>query len=204
MNWEKLDLHIENLIPGTVLLTIVITGWAIPLKALTVNDIILGVAFIGTAYMIGAVGNVLARFLLDFVCRKTIRATFMRFFIGERLEVTKPTSAAINKRFSEVITAGLSCGNSRVEAEVEKRRQTCRILRSTLVPAVLAIIALGKNLNWDILKTLLVGLCAYGVLLVLYAYSEVIIFQEGYRGEQIIKKQKELPYSSLSPNRATR
>jgi hypothetical protein len=105
MNWEKLDLHIENLIPGVVLLAIVMAGWPIPLGSLSGHEGLLVAAFIAVAYMMGTVANVLSRLLLDVVNRNTLRAPFMRFFLGYRLENENASRTEINKRFSAVITA---------------------------------------------------------------------------------------------------
>ena len=117
-----------------MLLSVRLLGWSPDLGALAGQTAILATAFIGSANMLGAIDNLLARLLLDYVCRRTVRRFFMRALLGYRLEIEHPTRTAIDKRYSAVITAGLSCGNARVEAEVAKRRQTARIMRSALIP----------------------------------------------------------------------
>jgi len=191
MNWEKLDLHIENLIPGVVLTTILLLSSDFPMDGLSGHEGLLTTAFVAIAYMLGAIGNVLSRLLLDVVCKNTIRSSFMRFFVGDRLESIKPSRSAINKRFSAVITAGLTCGNAWVESELAKRRQTGRILRSTLGPVLFTIWTIGHHLGWRPLRTSVLELTAYLVVLLLFAYAETVIFQEGYRGEQIHKMAEE-------------
>lgn len=188
MNWEKLDIHIENIIPGIVLLTVLLIGWEIPLGSLSGRDGLLVSSFIGVSYMLGAVSNVLARLLLDFILTKTLRPYFMRFFLGHRLENDDPSPSEISMRFSTVITAGLSCGNARVEAEVAKRRQTGRIIRSTLIPSILTIVATARHQSWGALQGILAGIGIYTAILIVYGYAEVVVFQEGYRGEQIKKE----------------
>ncbi len=185
MNWDKLDLHIENLIPGIVLISVLMAGWHFPLGDLQNSEGLIIAAFIGVAYMSGAVSNVLARLLLDIALTKTLRPYFMRFFLTHRLEKENHQPKDINKRYSAVITAGLSCGNNRIEAEVAKRRQTGRILRSTLIPSLLAIIAISQHQNWSNLKTTGTGIGAYIAILIIYGYAEVVVFQEGYRGEKV-------------------
>src|SRR5271157_1574892 len=118
MNWEKLDLHVENLIPGVVLFAEILIGWQIDFGTLANRDALLAIAFVGAAYMLGAIANVLSRLLLDFVCRKTFRFYFMRFFLEYRLGMNNPSRQDVNKRYSAVITAGLSCGNERISVEV--------------------------------------------------------------------------------------
>ena len=85
MNWEKLDLHLENVIPGVVLLSILAIVLRPELGPLANRDAILTVAFIATAYMLGTVGNLLARMLLDYVSRRTIRAMMFRRVLAEKL-----------------------------------------------------------------------------------------------------------------------
>lgn len=201
MNWEKLDLHIENLIPGVVLLSVLLLGWPPDLGALAGQTAILATAFIGSAYMLGAIDNLLARLLLDYVCRRTVRRFFMRALLGYRLELEHPTRTAIDKRYSAVITAGLSCGNARVEAEVAKRRQTARIMRSALIPVIVVIWVVGSKTGWSVWQRLSASGAAYVALLLLYAYSEVAIFQEGYRGERIKMEANQEPRSAAAPEK---
>ena len=189
MNWEKLDLHIENLIPGVVLITITILAWPISFAVLSGHEGLLFASLVGAAYMLGAIGNVLSRLLLEFVVRNTIRRYFVRFFLEDRIEIDNASRSAINKRFSEIITAGLSCGNSIVESEVAKRRQTGRMIRSALVPAVLTAIAFGRHARWGILQSVMAAIVTYAAVLLVYAYSEVATCQEAYRGEQIKKSE---------------
>lgn len=206
MSWEKLDLHIENLIPGVVLLSVLVLGWPPNLGTLTGQAAILATAFIGSAYMLGAIDNLLARLLLDYVCRRTVRRFFMRALLGYRLELEHPTRTAIDKRYSAVITAGLSCGNARVEAEVAKRRQTTRIMRSALIPVIIMIWVVGCKTGWSVWQRLSASGAAYVALLLLYAYSEVAIFQEGYRGERtkVEMNQKSLPATAPEKTKAER
>jgi len=188
MNWEKLDLHVENLIPGVVLLAEILIGWQTDLGALANHDALLAIAFVGAAYMSGAIANVSSRLLLDVVCRKTVRFYFMRLFLDHRIGIQNPSRQDVNLRYSAVITAGLSCGNERISIEVAKRRQTGRILRSSLIPIVLFVVILGTRQHWYLVWTVFAATAAYAGLLLLYAYAEVIVFQEGYRGESLIKQ----------------
>jgi hypothetical protein len=188
MNWEKLDLHIENMIPGLVLLTIALLGWPPNLGQLASQKVIIATAFVALAYMLGALANLLARLFLDFVCKRTIRQYFMRFFLRDRLGLgAKPTRTAIDDRYSLVIDAGLSCGNERVASEVAKRRQTARIVRSALIPTLLGIWVLGAELQKSVSQRIVIWIAAYVSLLLLYAYSEVTIFQEGNRGLRMMQ-----------------
>lgn len=190
MNWEKLDVHIENLVPGIVLLTVLILGWPTAIPVFANHEGLFAIAFVGVAYMLGAVGNVLARLLLDFVSEKTVRPYFLRFFAGDRLKVAHLSQSEINQRYSAIIATGLSCGNSKIEAEVAKRRQTGRLLRSALIPALLAIVVTGRHFSWSFRREILAIFAVYAALLLIYAYAEVAIFHEGCLGERVESKHR--------------
>lgn len=186
MNGEKLNLYVENIVPGVVLLTAVLAVWKVDLRAITDNDVLLGTIFVASSYMVGAMGNILAYLLLNYVSQNTIRPLMLRFFTPRGLESLESlTKESINRRYSEVIDVGLSCGNARIEGEVEKRRQTGRILRSTLSPAWLALIVILRNECWPAWEILLVCIGYYVALLLLYGFAEVIVFKEGLRGERV-------------------
>lgn len=191
MNWEKANLYVENIVPGVVLLTAGLSVWKVDLSTITDNSVLLGTIFVASSYMVGAMGNVLAYFLLNYASQGTIRPLMLRFFAPRGLEsLADLTNDSINRRYSEVIDAGLSCGNARIEGEVEKRRQTGRILRSTLSPAWLTLIALFRYECWPSWQIVLVCLGYYLGLLVLYGFAEVIVFKEGLRGERVSRNQK--------------
>jgi hypothetical protein len=203
VNWEKFDLHIENLVPGITLLAIIVVGWPSVLGPLANQKVIIAAAFVAASYMVGAIANLLARLLLEYVCRKTLRRRFLMFFVGERLELSKrPTRKAVDDRLSEVIDAAMSCGNVRAEAEVEKRRQTGRVLRSSLVPLLLSIWVIGRHLHLLAGQRVAYGLLAYLALLLLYAYSEVAVYQGGHRGLRLKRAASGAPGGSALPNEA--
>jgi hypothetical protein len=190
VNWEKLDLHLENLMPGIVLLTVALITWKVDLGPLTDHAVVLAAAFVAFAYMVGALGNILARLLLDFVSENTIRPTMIKIFARRKLVGTEDRSFnGINKRYSELITAALTCGNPGVEKEIRKRRQTARLCRSALCPAWLGVVALWSSNDGTPAELIGLLIAVYGTMLILYGYSEVTIFQESFRGE-CIKKEK--------------
>ena len=102
--------------------------------------------FVTAAYMVGAIGNILAYFLLNHVSQQTVRPWMLYSLRPDEFKACPIRSRSeINKRYSRSIDAGINCGIPRIEAEVEKRRQTGRILRSSLVPSLMIVLALLLN-----------------------------------------------------------
>ena len=186
MSWEKLDLHIENLVSGAVSLAVVLIGWPRPAWFSVPQEKLQIVAFIATAYMLGALCDVLARLLLEFVCRKTARRVAINLFLGMQLESLDKA----NKRLSDAILAGESCGSPRIESEVVRRRQTARLLRLTMFPMWVGWIAYAHHAQWHWFALGLTLIGTYLGVFFLYAYSEIVIMQECIRGEAFIASNK--------------
>ena len=184
MNWDKLDIHLENLIPGIVLLSIIVAKWTPDLNPFSGNQVALGTAFVATAYMLGAVTNIFSRVALDPVSAITFRTPMIKIFAKRKIsDIDDRSMDALNSRYSFLIDQAMICGNDIVIKEVQKRRQTGRLCRSALVPAVLVIVVLlWKHINSWALSSIPL---AYLIMLLLYGYSEVAVFTEAHRGYRI-------------------
>jgi hypothetical protein len=64
--------------------------------------------------------------------------------------------------------------------EVAKRRQTGRLLRSTLVPIILVQLHFSISMKIGILATCLLMAVGYLLLLLLYGYAEATVLHEAY------------------------
>ncbi len=177
VNWEKFDLHLENLIPGIVLLSAVVAGWSVDPGPLEGQAALLAISFVACSYMLGAVGNVGARFLLDDVSKVALRPPLLQLFAKDRLD-DKTKWANINKQYVDEIAKTLRGPDERIAAEVSKRRQTGRILRSALCPICIVLFVMASHAQWPWWVTAVAALCSYIVLLLLYGYAEVAIFHE--------------------------
>lgn len=177
MNWDKLDLHLENLLPGVLLAAILMPFAGIDLNALIGNDALEVVVFVAISYMFGTIGNVFARLSLDWISEKTIRTYMIKGFARQKLwELSERDK--INQRYDDLITIALQCRYESISGEIKKRRQTARLLRSTLLPLLLGIWVFS-NMCWVWMA--LITVAAYLAILFLYAYAEVAIFQEAFR-----------------------
>ena len=178
MDWEKLDLHIENLASGMVLLTVLLIGWPLPGWAKLQPEKAALAAMVAIAYMLGAFSDVLARLLLEFVCRMTLRRLTLRLFLG----IKTATLNEANKKLSDAIRIGVTCGSERIESEVTHRRQTARLMRLSLLPLLTGWLGFARHFQWHVFSALVVAAGVYAALLVLYSYSEMVIMQECLRG----------------------
>ncbi len=186
MNWDKLDLHLENLIPGIAILSLVLFYWPQNLTNLKEQSIILGIAFIALSYLAGTIGNIFARMLLDTVSAMTFRTTLIRWLAEQKIEdLTDKSKSNLNKQYSFLIDCAMLCSNESVVKEILKRRQTARLCRSALIPVFLVV---SHNISnpWLIIALPI----TYIFMLLLYGYAEVAIFTEAHRGYRILSRSK--------------
>lgn len=186
MGWEKLELHIENLIPGVVILALLLTLGITPAhEHLPGGDVTAGIAFVSASYLTGAIANVLARLLLDPICKRFVRPAvfkpgWLSWVVGVR------GWGEIDGQYKRAISAVVQKKADQIAVEVAKRRQTGRIVRSALIPAWLAIVwVLSKVGTPAVLAAVppwIVGAlgCAvvYGILIFVYAFAELTIYHE--------------------------
>ncbi|CAK0751244.1 hypothetical protein CCP3SC15_1760001 [Gammaproteobacteria bacterium] len=85
MNWDKLDLHLENLIPGLAILSLALFYFPPDLSGIKEQPVILGIAYVALSYLTGAVGNILALMLLDPVSARTIRTPLIRWLAKQKI-----------------------------------------------------------------------------------------------------------------------
>lgn len=181
MNWDKLDIHLENLIPGIVLLSLIILNYNVDYSKIISNSVIGGVVFISVGYMLGTIGNITARLLIDKMSELTIRTPMIKLFAKSKIaDMKEKTTKSLNARYSFLIDQAMDCGNDIVVKEVVKRRQTGRLLRSSLIPGIFAMFYFVPQ-GFKVLAVII----AYIFILFLYAYAEVAVFTEAHRGYRI-------------------
>ena len=195
IDFSRLNVHVENLVPGVVILAISTWQFDLDLSGLREQDAwIWTITFAGVAYMAGVIGNIAAYFLLNHVSQQTIRPRMLYYLRpGEFRDGPTLSKADINARYSRAVDSGAGCAVVRVQAEIEKRRQTGRILRSSLIPALMTVYALLRKADCDWPLVLLGLVLTYSALLVLYAFAEFVLFKECTRAERILRTQSQLP-----------
>ncbi len=199
MNWDKLDLHLENLIPGLSAFAALEYGW--PTLVSRIGDSVLwATALVGLAYTVGVVVNVMSRMLFDKVSEdRARRPVFVRFGWRkirdvegvERDAIKRMSATEIHDLYNRAGHAVRMPGNEETLKEVNKRRQTGRLLRTAFPVCAILMTGLVAKASWPWLVrlvALLAGLAvAYAALLFLYAYAELTIFHESYHA---LKRQK--------------
>jgi hypothetical protein len=76
----------------------------------------------------------------------------------------------INRSYRDAISHALQGGSDEIKAEVLRRRERGRLVRTGLVPAVLSV--------WTFVPGWTASAAAFLLVLLLYAYLEVTIYQE--------------------------
>jgi hypothetical protein len=181
MNWDKLDIHLENLVPGLATIW-VISQWYSP-KISAGLEVIVGVALVAVAYLAGVIVNVLSRLTVDRPSEWWTRAPIFRRLARQKLTgVEQASREEINQAFNHYCTCAIKEAKATAR-EVEKRRQTGRLLRSSLIPGVLFV----WHLWWGTLQTICmiaimipITIAAWFLLLLLYGFAEVSILDEAY------------------------
>lgn len=177
MGWERLDVHLENLIPGLALVAVYDVFWDPSFFA--APNVFSLTAFTGGAYLLGVVTNVAARLLLDKVSEFTSRKIMFKVFTRHKLPgVARMNREQITAAYNAAVNDAIHCGVERISSEVAKRRQTCRLLRTTLFPLGLVLVGFRDTLGG--LGLAVAGLVTYGLILLLNGYAEVTIFDEAY------------------------
>jgi hypothetical protein len=183
MNWDKLELHVENMIPGLVLGGLIASFIRLPEPLNKLTIIGEGAVFVAASYLLGTLGNVLARALVDTVSKHTFRPLFIKVLARDKLSPEERSWRKLGERYSRALDAGLTCGKILIETEVAKRRLTGRLVRSCLLPAWTALWIVGDS--WTLPRLAIASISLYVMILMLYAYAEVVVFREGLRGERV-------------------
>lgn len=183
MKWESVNLHIEHLLPGLATFVLVarlladtsVTGIVTgPGKMFLENEFIAGGVFVATAYLLGVVTVVISRCALDRLSEGFPRPFVIRLL--SRGQLVNKRRAAINEEYRTKLRAVLASTNEEVKKEVLKRRETGRLVRSSLVPAILAVLVTTMDQpSW--LRVVLV-LIVFSLILFLYAYAEAMVYEE--------------------------
>lgn len=181
-----LSLHLENLVPGVVsafalgkLLTddasskLLLGG---PFETILKSEFGSAVLFLCIAYLVGAVSILLSRLVVDSLSWVFFRPVAFGWLVGKRLKHRNGDKDVPFYDRLRVYNATLSNaykeGSKDRITEIDRRRERARLLRATLVPVSLLLVAAKSPAIWCQLGGLTLLITA------LYAYGEVAVFQE--------------------------
>jgi hypothetical protein len=179
VNWDKFDLHIENLAPGVVTLALALhlvsRSQIVAHAPASPFDVtfIAGATFIAAAYLIGIVAVAVSRIAIDPVSEFLPRPVLLRWHYQDRFQ--GKNRREINDAYRKAIHDAQESQNDNKWTEVRKRRERGRLIRTALVPLLIIPWMIFSGSPMAILAAELIG---YVFVLVLYAYIEVTIFQE--------------------------
>jgi hypothetical protein len=144
-----------------------------------------GAVLVALAYLLGATAVAVSRALIDPVSRLTVQPALLWVFETDlRRDVTARSKGyrqrvkRLNERYRNAVSGALRSDSSEVKTEVLRRRERGRLVRTALVPAVLAAFSLAHGW-WGAIG----GLFAFFFVLLLYGYLEVTIYQEATLGD---------------------
>jgi hypothetical protein len=181
MKWETLDLHLENLLPGLITLPLLLS--IVPVNVqnrfrapsamnLLGSDAIRVGVFLATAYVIGVIAVVVSRLAIDWFSSLWPRPLMLRL---SRNALTG-TKDEVNAKYRKALGDVLSCGLDQKIKEVLKRRERGRLIRTSLIPLILA--AWIASADHSLVVRLLLEGFVFVAILLLYAYVEVTIYHE--------------------------
>ena len=179
MNFDKLEIHIENFIPGLATVWAIALHWNFSILQNDLNKIALGTMLLGAIYLIGVIVNVFCRMVVDPISEGCTRYLIFKIFARKKLEgVKNATKDEINYAYNYYCEKAEN--SEKYKPEISKRRQTGRLLRSSLIPLLITVFHISKSNSFTLLTIIFSLIASYLALLILYGYAEVIILHEAY------------------------
>lgn len=170
--------------PGAVVVAVSQSLWpeaAESIQPSVGGDFVLGLFAFAVAYMAGLLCHVAARAFMDFASEWSFRPILLWLYDRKLGKFPKGKAAfvQINTKYREAIGSVVNGdGQSALCKEVLRRRRYGRIVRTAVVPALLFTWHQAREAHWE--RSSFLG-CAAIVLLVsliLYSYSELMIYKE--------------------------
>ena len=185
--WGFLDRHIENLIPGMLLLPLLLrAALRTPPNCSTVgtwgrflvdHSNVAWVVFLSGAYLLGALSFVVGRMLLDPICPRFPRPILFRH---SRVNPLSGNWQSIDASYLKVMHAAMKSETPELRTEIHTRRRRGRFIRVAILPAILLCVittAESSGLSRFFAFAGLLVVVWVGFLVV-YAYAELCIYQE--------------------------
>ena len=177
---DKLDIHIENIVPGLTTMLALSLIWSFKLDLSFAGDTFLGFSLIAVAYTIGVLVHTLSRITMDTLSDYLTRGLMFKLFAGSKLEGLKSANRKqVNQIYFHYVKTAIDKGGDTAK-EVAKRRQIARLMRSSLIPIIILHIYLMQQLCVVWYMASLIFIIELGSLLLLYGYAEVAILHESW------------------------
>lgn len=187
MKWEGLDLHIENLLPGMVILmlsSVVIPQAIIKQMTTETSTALLSHPFVATgvfaaaSYVVGVIAIALSRFAVDRPSEWIPRPVLLKLFSRGKVLDSLNTQGRrnINEKYRDRIKQALGSNSEEIRKEVVKRRERGRMVRTALIPVMVTAWLVGSR-DSVALGVIAVAI-AFLLFILIYAYVEVTIYEE--------------------------
>jgi hypothetical protein len=190
MKLEGLNLYLENLLPGIVILGSLLILVHPPQSTnvfaleITKSEFLLSVFFLSIAYMLGVISAVISRLfsiISDELTRPIMQKLFTQIPYDElktalSLQEEKNWRKRWHKAYRAAVAYQINEGKPEVRNEVIKRREQARLIRNLFFPLVFGAAAFSQLFQtrnaWILIST--VGVAS----ILLFSYAEYTTFAE--------------------------
>lgn len=210
MNWKIVELQIENIVPGILLLA---ETWKLANlekgSLETGYSFIDGAVLVAAAYALGLISSLFSRGIVDYLSERGPRALIFSSFSHVK-NLTRLANSIDEQQFKDDLTGEMKnkprterfLGTKRYAAvatwnavyrwslrmasttskkeEVDRRRSQGRLVRNLTIPLVLFGILISKNHNLEWYCQLIAAVLCFMAALAMYAYAEYFNFAEAF------------------------
>jgi len=199
MGWKSVELQIEALIPGILILGeahVLAISWftfrATTAPLMPSSEFAKAALFVAAAYSLGVVSSLVSRLVVDSISERAPRALIFgacaHHELGQATEDARQNDARFNQDYQREIEQRLWSTAAKWNAvyrsalrrttrrdEVDRRRSQGRLLRNLLIPAIGAPLVFFRSP-----LSILAVIAAVPAFVFLYAYAEYVNFAEAY------------------------
>lgn len=201
MNWEKIDLYVEHLFPGILLLFLSLGLFSnnalgvfdsSRMVCVLQNNILVVAVFFSASYILGVIAGLLSRMFIDWLSDYTLTPVFFKAVAKRFLRDNAPVGKEdVLKSYDESLAWATTCDNDSYRRSVRRKREKAGLIRTCFIPFVLGMaVCLRLHANLSPLISLIISL-PFGLVIILplFAYSESLIYQECLKDESCREKQ---------------
>ncbi|MCP4139970.1 MAG: hypothetical protein GY755_06720 [Chloroflexi bacterium] len=183
MDWPETGLHIENLLPGIVTTTLVVaiipesvmsTQTPTLLNMLLENGFAAAGIFVAISYLLGILIVAISRLIFDPLSMIFTRPIVFKLYYPETFRGLGP--AEVQSLYWTATQVGLTADSDYKREEVKLRRERARLLRAFIIPVCMASWYLLNNHDNHFRAFAVIA--AFAVILFLYSYLELAVYDE--------------------------
>jgi hypothetical protein len=179
MNSEIFKRHFEPLISGTItsVLIFLLAGKGISINNSVVDSqFIISIVFIAIAYTVGVFVILASRFIVRLLSMY-LRPMLLR--LKYKSDLIGKSRKEINEEYQAAYMDAILIESKIKNTSIKVRRERARITRSSSLPAMLFILYVFRESL--VINILLLELTTYFVIVIIFVYSEMSVYEEAKR-----------------------